>query len=126
MFAIVGPKPDGLYLQIVPGLNKTYCLALSPHQDRMCDCRHASARSHTSEQGAVANAGCAEDNVLSVRQIVRCVNAVEVLFVAVADEILSLFVVARPHSALHVAAEAFDRRGREHCFGRTTDAHVKI
>ena len=92
----------------------------------MRDRRHASARSHTSEQGTVADAGCAENDVLSVRQIVRCVNAIEFLLIAFGDKTLSLFLVARPHPALHVAAEAFDRRRREHRFGRTTDAHVKI
>ena len=39
--------------------------------------------------------------------------------------LLALLIVARPHHALHVAAEAFDAGGGEHGFGRTADAHDK-
>ena len=46
---------------------------------------HASPRAHARKQGTVADASCAENNVLPVRQIVRCVHAVEFLFVPIGD-----------------------------------------
>ena len=33
MFAIIRPKPDRLYLQVVPGSNKTYGFTLCTHED---------------------------------------------------------------------------------------------
>ena len=59
-------------------------------------------------------------------EIVRRENVLEVLFIAVDDEFFALFLIARPHFALHLAAETFDPRRRQHSFGRTADAHVKI
>src|SRR5437763_13920245 len=126
VFTIIRPKPDRLYLQVMPGSNKTYGFAFGSHEDRVGDCRDAAARPHAGEKRAVADAGRAENDVLTIRQIVRRIYAIEISFMAVGDQAFSLLVVAWPHSALHVAAEAFDRSRREHCLGRTTDAHVKI
>ena len=41
-------------------------------------------------------------------------------------KLLAFLLVARPHLALHVAAETFDSRRRQDRFGRAADAHVKI
>src|SRR4029077_10267182 len=116
VLAIIRPKPDRLYLQVVPGSNKTYGFALRPHEDRVGDCRDAAARSHTGEKRAVADPRRAENDVLPIRQIVRRIYAIEILFMAVGDQAFSLLFVARPHSALHIATEAFDRSRRQHCF----------
>src|SRR5882757_10758089 len=70
VFAIIRPKPDRLYLQVVPGSNKTYGFALRSHEDRVSDCRDAAARSHTGKKRAVTNAGCAENNVLAMGEVV--------------------------------------------------------
>ena len=92
----------------------------------MRDCSHATTRAHTWQQRAVADSGCAEDDVLAIGQIVCRIDAVEIFFVALGDQLFSLLVVAWPHFALHVAAERFDPGSREHRFGGTADAHVKI
>ena len=92
----------------------------------MGDCRDAAARPHTGKKRAVADAGRAENDVLAIRQIVRRIYAIEIIFIAVGDQALSLLFVAWSHSALHVSTEAFDRSRRQHRLGRTTDAHVKI
>src|SRR5258705_13037492 len=70
VFAIIRPKPDRLYLQVVSGSNKTYGFALRSHEDRVGDCRYAAARSHTGKKRAVADAGRAENDVLPVGEIV--------------------------------------------------------
>ena len=54
------------------------------------------------------------------------INAVEIFLVSVVDQFFALFLVARPHLALHVAAKALDSRRRQHRFGRAADSHVKI
>ena len=92
----------------------------------MRDCSDATACSHTFKKRTVTDPGRAENNILPIRQIVRRIYAVEILFVAVGDQAFSLFFVAWPHSALHIATEAFDRSRRKDCFGCTTDAHIKI
>ena len=125
MLAIVGAQPDRLVLQIVRGANEPDRLALRAHQDRMRD-RACALRFHAAQERAVADSGRAEDNVLPVRQIVGEEDAAEIFFVPVGDQLFALLVIARPHHALHVAAEAFDPGRREHRFGRTADAHVKI
>src|SRR6476661_7549456 len=70
VFAIIRPKPDRLYLQVVPGSNKTYGFALRSHEDRVSDCRDAAARSHTGKKRAVADAGRAENDVLAMGEVV--------------------------------------------------------
>jgi hypothetical protein len=70
VFAIIRPKPDRLYLQVVPGSNKAYGFALRSHQDRVGDCRHAATRSHTGEKRAVTDAGRAENDVLAMGEVV--------------------------------------------------------
>src|SRR4029077_19842276 len=93
VFAIIRPQPDRLYLQVVPGSNETYGFALRSHQDRVGDCRHAAARSHTRQKRAVADPGRAENDVLAIRQIVRRIHAIDILFMAVGDQALSLLFV---------------------------------
>ena len=92
----------------------------------MRDRSDAAARPHPGEERAVADPGCAENDVLAVGKIIGGKDAVEIFPVTVGDQVLSFLLVARPHSALHVATEAFDRRRRQYRFGRTADAHVKI
>jgi hypothetical protein len=70
VFAIIGPKPDRLYLQVVSGSNKTYGFALRSHEDRVGDGRDAAARSHTGEKRAVTDPRCAENDVLPMGEIV--------------------------------------------------------
>src|ERR1700755_1122587 len=110
----------------MPGSNKTHGFALRSHEDRVRDCSDPAASSDTLKKRAVADPGRAKNDVLAVRQIVCRIYAVEILFIAIGDQAFSLFFVAWPHSALHVSAEAFDRGRREHCFGRTAYAHVKV
>src|SRR4029453_15844748 len=86
VFAIIRPKPDRLYLEVVPGSNKTYGLALRSHEDRVRDCRHAAARPHPREKRAVAVSGRAKNDFLPIRQIVRRIYAIEILFIAVRDQ----------------------------------------
>src|SRR5215212_7901992 len=86
----------------------------------------ATACAHSREQRAIANARCTEQDVLTIGQVVGRIDASEVLFVAVSDEIFSLLLIARPHSALHIAAETFDRRCCQHSFRRTANTHVKV
>src|SRR5256885_17095028 len=50
----------------------------------------------------------------------------EFFYVALFDNFFSFFLIAGPHFALHVAAETFDSRRRQHRFGRAADSHVKI
>src|SRR4029077_3248558 len=70
VFAIIRPKPNRLYLQVVPGSNKTYGFALRSHEDCVCDCRDAAARSHSGEKCAVADSRRAENDVLPMGEIV--------------------------------------------------------
>src|SRR5258708_5131705 len=70
VFAIIRPKPDRLYLQVMPGSNKTYGFALCSHEDRVGDCRDTAARSHTGKKRAVTDPGCAENDVLPMGEIV--------------------------------------------------------
>src|SRR3984893_10191711 len=53
------------------------------------------------QKRAVANTGCAENNVFALSEIVGGVNAVEILFPTVGDELFLLFFVTRPHFGLH-------------------------
>ena len=78
------------------------------------------------QKRAIADAGGTKDNVLSVGQIVGRINSIEFFFVTLFDQFFSFFLIARPHFALHVAAETFDSRRRQHRFGRAADSHVKI
>src|SRR4029434_6198552 len=100
----------------MPGSNKPYGFAFRSHEDRVRNCRHATARSYNREKLAIADTGCAENDVLAIRQVVRCIYAVEIFFVAVGDQAFSLLFIAWPHSALHVSSEAFNRSRGEHCF----------
>src|SRR4029077_4015143 len=70
VFAIIRPKPNRLYLQVVPGSNKTYGFALRSHEDRVGDCRDPAARPHTRKKRAVTDAGRAENDVLPMGEIV--------------------------------------------------------
>ena len=70
----------------------------------MRNCSNAPAGAHTLKKSAVADSGRAENDILAIRQIVRCINAVEILFVAFGNQAFSLLFVARPHSALHVSS----------------------
>src|SRR5437773_9532224 len=70
VFAIIRPKPNRLYLQVMPGSNKTHGFAFRSHEDRVGDCSDAAARPHTGEKRAVADAGCAENDVLPMGEIV--------------------------------------------------------
>ena len=83
-------------------------------------------RADAAQHRAVADPGRAKDNVLPVRQIVREKDAVQIGLVPGRNERLAFLVVARPHHALHVAAETLDSSGREHGFRRAADAHIKI
>jgi len=92
----------------------------------VCDRRDAAACSHTLKKRAVADPGRAENDVLAICQIVCRIDAIEILLMAISNQAFSLLFVARPHSALHIATEAFDRSRGKDCFGRTTNAHVEI
>ena len=92
----------------------------------MSDCRDAAARSHTGKKGAVTDPGCAENDVLAIGQIVCRIYAIQILFMAFGNQAFSLLVVARLHSALHIATEAFDGSRSQYRFGRTADAHIQI
>src|ERR1700745_1119785 len=81
---------------------------------------------YSAKQCAVTNAGCAKDDVFSVRQIISEKHTVEILFVTFFDQFFSLFIIARPHFRLHFTAETFDAGGRENGLGRAADAHVEI
>ena len=70
MFAIVGPEPDRFRLQIVPRSDETHGLALGAHKDRMGNGRDAAVSPHPAQESAVADAGCAEKNVLAVREVI--------------------------------------------------------
>src|SRR5437667_12412932 len=76
--------------------------------------RDATPRPHTWQECAVANSGCAKKDVLAVGQIVCRIDAFEIFFVTVGDQFLPLLLIARPPFTLHVAAETFDCRHREH------------
>src|ERR1043166_9824429 len=88
--------------------------------------RDAAARANTWEERAIADSCRAKNNVLTIGEVICRIDAVEILFVTISDQFLSLLVIARPHFALHVATETFDSRGREYRFWRTANAHVKI
>ena len=86
MLAIVGAQPDRLVLEIVRSADEAHGLALRPHQDRIRD-RVGSLRFHASQERAVADAGRAKDDVLSIREVVGEEDASEILLVAIGDEL---------------------------------------
>ena len=70
VLAIIGAEPDRFCLQIVPRPNETHGLALGTHEDRMGNGRDAAVSTHPAQERAVADAGCAEKNVLAVREVI--------------------------------------------------------
>src|SRR4029077_4423120 len=124
-FAVGGAEADGFLRKIVAGANETNGATFRAHQNRMGD-GGCPLGPHATQKRAIADAGGTKDNVLSVGQIVGSINSIEFFFATLFDQIFSFFLIARPHFALHVAAETFDYRRRQHRYGRAADSHVKI
>src|SRR6266478_7453106 len=124
-FAVSGAEADGFLRKIVAGADKTDGAAFRAHQNRMGD-GGCALRPDAAQKCTIADAGGTKDNVFSVGQIVGRINSIEFFFVTLFDQFSSFFLIAWPHFALHVAAETFDSRRRQHCFGRAADSHVKI
>src|SRR5439155_26536869 len=89
VFTIIRPKPDRLYLQVMPGSNKTYGLALGSHEVRVGDSPDAAARPHTGQKRPVADARRAVNHVLTTRQIVPRIYAIGIFYMAVGDQAIS-------------------------------------
>ena len=70
MFAIIGPEPDRFCLQIMSRPDEAHGLALGSHEDRMGNGRDTAVSTHPAQERAVADAGCAEKNVLAVREVI--------------------------------------------------------
>src|SRR5439155_239067 len=107
-------KIEGSFTNVVglPMEKTIAALAKFDIRPKISDRNDATTRAHTWQQRAVADSGRAENDVLAIRQIVRRIDAVEIFFVAVGDQLFPLLLVARPHFALHIAAETFDPGSR--------------
>src|SRR5438105_11585297 len=107
------------------GSDKTDGAAFRSHQDGVGD-GGCALGSDAAQERAIANAGGAKDNVLSVGQIISGINPIEFFFVTLLDQFFSFFLIARPHFALHVTAETLDSCRRQPRFRRTADPPVNI
>src|SRR6476620_9739067 len=123
-FAVGGAKADGFLRKIVAGANETNGATFRAHQNRMGD-GGCALGPHATQKRAIADAGGTKDTVLSGGQIVGRINSIEFFFVTLLDQFFSFFLIARPHFALHIAAETFDSRRRPHRFGRAAGPHVE-
>ena len=76
------------------------------------------------EPVAVGDAGGREEDVFALDEVVEVEDLVDVhaFFFA----LLTVFVVARPELALHVAADALDGAGSDDGFRRAADSHEEV
>ena len=81
---------------------------------------------YSPEERAIADSSRAKNNVFALSEVISPEDTLQILFVAIRDQLLSFLFIAWLHFALHLATEAFDPRCRQHRFWRTADSHIKI
>src|SRR5215472_2749551 len=86
--------------------------------------RPAGEAAHALKHRPAGDAGGSKHDI-AFGEIEKTVFAVEIADAAALGA-LTLVVVAKDEPSLHEAADAAERRGREHSFGRAARAHIDI
>src|SRR5581483_2349891 len=122
-FGRLFPGAEAFAVEIVLCLDDSHRPGFRAHHHRVGD-RAAREAPHPLEHSAAGDARSGEHDI-ALGKIEEPVFAAEIADAA-APGALALVVVAEDQATLHEAADAAERRGGEHAFGRTARAHVDI
>lgn len=110
-------------LDVVDGVDVAQRAALRAH-DEGARLDAIASVAYAAEPVSVGDAGGREEYVFALDEVVEVEDLVDVhaFFFA----LLTVFVVARPELALHVAADALDGAGSDDGFRRAADSHEEV